>query len=122
MDRPTKEQVERALAVVDDVASTSGDEHGKLEVSAILLAAEVRALRATLELVAKERDKRMATIARVEALLTTTAFGRSKPEPVHEHAVITARALRAALAVPCADSEPETTPGSGAVDNPEAPK
>jgi hypothetical protein len=38
-----------------------------------------------------------AKLARVEALLFTSAFGRSKPEPLHEHASIGAKALRAAL-------------------------
>ena len=44
-----------------------------------------------------ELKRLRATIARVEALLMTSAFGRSKPEPLHEHAVISAKALRKAL-------------------------
>lgn len=61
---------------------------------------ELRMQRELSEQYEADNERLRATIARVEALLVTTALGRAKPEPVHEHAVISAKALRAALKGP----------------------
>jgi hypothetical protein len=115
MTRPTKEQVDEAL---DSEEYNEATYH-----EARILAAEVRALREELakereilDNVTAERDglredglseeleearslavRYSTKLGRVEALLVSTAFGRRIPEPVHEHATIPAKALRAAL-------------------------